>query len=208
ACSTSSGLPRKRSGFGIVWVWASEGARLTPTTTTPPAFRKSRRVTAMSAPSRGGAEHRADDARVAAAAAEIARQRLAHLRLGRAWVLLQEGARGDDHAGRAVAALRGLLGDEGGLDRIGALGRAQAFDRRDGPRLHGARGRDARPGSAPVDQDGAGAALREAAAEVGPGEPEVVSEHIEERRLRIVELDGPGRGVHVELQGRHAFLHA
>src|SRR5262249_10762422 len=107
--SGASGLPGERSAVGTVWACARPPGRKL-TSSVPLAARNVRRVS-TSAPSQGAgrAHHRADDARVATAAAQVAGQRLAHLRFGRARDAPEERAGGHDHAGRAVAALRRLL---------------------------------------------------------------------------------------------------
>ena len=69
----------------------------------------------------GGALDRLDDAGMRPAAAEIVRERLLDLRLGRLLVLGEEGGRLHDHAVDAVAALHGLLVDEGPLHRMRLL---------------------------------------------------------------------------------------
>src|SRR5437016_2694426 len=69
----------------------------------------------------GRAHHRAHDAVMGAAAAEIEHQPFAHLRLGRVWGAVQNGLGGHDHAVDAIAALRRLLVDESLLQRMRLL---------------------------------------------------------------------------------------
>src|SRR5215831_7188219 len=76
----------------------------------------------------GGAQHGANDAVVGAAAAQVERQALAHLCIGRMWVAVEQRLRGHQHAVDAVAALRGLLVDEGLLQRMRLLHRAEPLD--------------------------------------------------------------------------------
>src|SRR5882757_9047903 len=74
----------------------------------------------------GGAHRGSDNLDMRAAAAEIVAQRFQHLVLGRIWVARQQRLGGDDHAVETVAALRGLLADEGILHRIRMLARTEA----------------------------------------------------------------------------------
>src|SRR4029077_8840932 len=69
-----------------------------------------------------------DDVDIAGAAAEIAGDRLADLRLARIGVLLQEGVAGQHHAGRAVAALEAMLLPEAFLDRMELAVLGEPFD--------------------------------------------------------------------------------
>src|SRR5262245_58333118 len=69
--------------------------------------------------------------RIAEAAAEHIRERLLNLLVGGARVLVEEGCGGEHHAAQAKAALRGLLVDEGLLDRMWLLSCAESFERRD-----------------------------------------------------------------------------
>src|ERR1700751_1619127 len=98
-------------------------------------------VTAMSVASRGDARllggrgaHRLgsrldglDDVHVARAAAEVALQTPANLVFGRVGVLLEQVRRGDDEAGRAVAALQSVLVPEGLLDRMQLIAAGHAL---------------------------------------------------------------------------------
>src|SRR4029453_4126499 len=89
-----------------------------------------------------------------------------------------------DHAIDAVAALRRLLLDEGTLQRMRFVERADAFYRR----YLLFRGRadwgDGGTPPLPVDEHGAGTALCEPAAELRAIELEIVAKHIEQRRVR------------------------
>src|SRR5437016_5047831 len=108
-----------------------------------------------------------------AAAAFETGEPIAYLLLGGVRHLAQECGCGHDPAVEAIAALRHLLGDEGRLQRVRLLRRAEPGQGRDpGP----GRGRDrhrAGPGRRAVEVDGAGAALREPAAEMRVAEPEL-----------------------------------
>src|SRR4029453_8294073 len=96
----------------------------------------------------------------------------------------QRGA-GDDHPRRAIAALQGLVVQEGLLQRMELPPLLQALHR--GDRLAGQRRRleEARARGLAVEEDGAGAALALAAAVFGPGEVEVLAQHAQERALGV-----------------------
>src|SRR5262245_41233834 len=64
----------------------------------------------------GGELHRLDDLHIAGAAADVAAERLADLRFGRARVAAQEAGRSHDEARRTVAALGAQLLVEAALD--------------------------------------------------------------------------------------------
>ena len=76
-----------------------------------------------------GALDGAHDAGMGAAAAEIVGERVLDVALAWLLVLGEERRRLHDHAVDAVAALRGLLVDEGLLHRMRLLRRAEAFQR-------------------------------------------------------------------------------
>src|SRR5207245_3006865 len=81
----------------------------------------------------GRREHRLEDLRVRAAAADVAAEGLAHLfeRWPRDGV--QERLRGDDEPRRAEAALERVLLDERLLQRMELPGRSDSLDGRDRP---------------------------------------------------------------------------
>ena len=110
-----------------------------------------------------------------AAAAEIARQRFPDLAVGRFGSVVQQRFGRHDHAVDAVAALGRLFIDEGLLNFVHLFGRAQAFEGGDRFILHGAHRGDTGADGVAVHDDRTGAALSEAAAELGAVEPEVVT---------------------------------
>src|SRR5207302_9948629 len=71
------------------------------------------------------------DLNMRAASAQMIAQRFEHLVLGGVRRAHQQRLGGHDHAVEAIAALRGLLPNEGVLHRIGMLARAEAFERHD-----------------------------------------------------------------------------
>jgi hypothetical protein len=118
----------------------------------------------------GRAAHRAQDAGVRAAAADIARQGRLDLRVVRIGVLLQQRDRAHDHAGRAVAALEGS---------------DQSFDGGDGVAGNVGDARLAGPHGLTVEQYGAGAARTLAAARLRPCQPEFLAERVEQTPIRL-----------------------
>src|SRR5215470_13130298 len=71
----------------------------------------------------------ADDAVVASAATQIAGERAANLGFGRLRIALEQVGRRNDHAAGAIAALRGLLVDEGLLQWMQLVERAEPLQR-------------------------------------------------------------------------------
>src|SRR5579883_587708 len=63
-------------------------------------------------------EDRLDDRLIAGAAANIAADRLDDLFASRRWLAIEQRLGGHQHARRAIAALRGEMFDEGGLQRV------------------------------------------------------------------------------------------
>src|SRR6516225_8961864 len=104
----------------------------------PVVFRKSRLVvagsyisTTLSSNVAGGALHRADNAEMCPAPAEIVRQRLLNFRDARVLRFRQQRGCLDDHAVDAEAALCSLLVDESLLHRRRPLQAAEALKRND-----------------------------------------------------------------------------
>ena len=141
-------------------------------------LRSSRLSSARFFPCRGGC-NRSIDRRVARAAAQVAREARLHLIQRR---IPAERDRRHDHPGRADAALRAAVLDEGMLQRVTA---AQAFDRHH-PRPVDLRDRhQARIHRRAVHEHGAGAALPFAAPFLGAGERAVLAQHVEETLHRV-----------------------
>ena len=119
---------------------------------------------------------RRDDIRVGAAAAEVAAHRLADL-VARPGVAFADQADGRaDLAGRAVAALEGVVVDEGLLQRVKRVALGEGL-RSSSPRpvVHDREGQAAVDAPA-VDQHGAGAALPVVTALLGAGEVGVLAQ--------------------------------
>src|SRR3954470_14777790 len=97
-------------------------------------------------------------------AAQVAVERFAHFGGGRRRIAIEKRLGGDHHAAAAVAALARLFVDEGLLQGMGFVDRAQALDGGDLALDRGDR-RDAGADLLAVEQHAASAALSEAAAE-------------------------------------------
>ncbi len=132
---------------------------------------------------------RLHDPRVSAAPAEIAREPLLHLVECRPRRLVEQRLRRHDHAISAIAALRGLLGDEGGLHNVRLFGRAKPFESRDSAARHLPHGKNARALGFPIDQHRARAALSESATEFRPMQAERIAQDVEKRLRRIPGFD-------------------
>ena len=152
-------------------------------------------------PGLGGVEHGRDDLAVAGAAAEHAAQGVLDRVPVRTRLAPEQGGRGHQHAGRAEAALRRAVAQEGGLQ--GARRPAtlrQALDRRDlAPGCLRA-GDQAGAGDLAVDHHRAGAAIAGVAAELGAGKPELVAQSGQKAGLRRP-LQTGRRAVHGEGEG-------
>ena len=115
---------------------------------------------------------------------------------------LQECCRRHDLPGLAVAALRHVERRPRRLHRLG-LRAVDAFYRHHVRALDHRDRRHARPPRHPVEMHGAGAALRDAAAVLGAGQPGVVADDPEQRRVRIA-VEAARRAVEGEVN--HASL--
>src|SRR5262245_55377199 len=120
-----------------------------------------------------------------AAAAEVAGKSCPDVALARPRIAVDELLGRHDHAVAAVAALRRLLLDEGALQRVRLVDRAEPLERRDLARRDGADRRHAGAYRLAVDQHRAGAALRQAAAILGAVELEIVTQDVEQGRVGL-----------------------
>ena len=131
-----------------------------------------------------------DDVHVPRAAADVPLQRDAHVLLGRVRVPREQGGGAHQHPGRAVAALERVVLVERLLERRQLTVGGEPLDRRDLGALGLHREHHAALHRLAVDVDGAGAAVARVAADVRPGETEVVAEEVdEEPARRHLELD-------------------
>src|SRR5207247_990578 len=145
--------------------------------------RNSRRVTCAALMSRSlrGAIDGGADALIGAAATDVGHRRI-DVGVRGMRVLREQGRGGHDLPRLAVAALRHVFLDPRALHRVRAV-LGQAFDRGDAFAGDGGHGQHAGAGGDAVQMDGAGAALGDAAAKLGAGEAEGVTQHPEERRV-------------------------
>ena len=98
--------------------------------------------------------------------AKIAGKAGFHLFQGRVWGRLKQPRGGHDHAVGAIATLGCLFGDEGGLDRGRFFRRAEALDGDHGAACRAFYRSATRERRFAIDQNGAGAALSQPAAEL------------------------------------------
>ena len=125
--------------------------------------------------------HRGEDLRVAGAATKVAGQGSTHLVLGdRARGVIEQRLRGHDHARDADAALRSPMLDERVLEGVKAIALGQALDGLDGGAIRLIREHQAGVDGLAVHEHRARAALALAAAFLGPGQAQVLAQHVDE----------------------------
>lgn len=107
----------------------------------------------------------------------------------------------EDEAADAVAALCCLFLNEGSLQRMRVLRRAQTFDRRNFPFADVGERKHARVACFPSDQDRASPACTVRAAHFRAGQTEALAKHQYQRHLRI-SIDAMPYSVHHELTHR------
>src|SRR6202047_5235560 len=144
---------------------------------------------------------RLPDPWIGAAAADVAAHRAVDLLVAGLRVRLQQRRGGHDLARLAVPALRRAELDPGLLDRVAAVVR-QALDGGDLRQGRHARCDGAGARGPAVEVDGAGAALRHAAAELGALEPQDVAQEPEQGHV-AVRVDVVDLAVDVELEPGH-----
>ena len=111
----------------------------------------------------------------------------------------EQSCRGHDDPARAIPALGHLLGDEGGLEWMGRLGRSQALKRRDRPALDVTDRHLARANGAPVQQHRASAALPQPATELRGVQAERIAKKVKKRLVRVRRLDRSGMAIHGDI---------
>src|SRR4051794_15188700 len=128
---------------------------------------------------------RLHDVHVAGTPAQVAADPLADLRLGRCLVLPEKPGGLHDHPRGAEPALQAMLIPERLLERVEAGAVGHPLDGLDLPpvRLDGQH--RARLGALAVDMDGARAAVARIAAHVRPGQPEVVTQQMDEQEAGL-----------------------
>src|SRR5260370_30481120 len=146
----------------------------------------------------------AHDVVVAGAAANVAGEVVPDFPPRRVRVFLEQLAHAHDHPRCAETALQSVMFMESRLDRMqGATTRCEAFDGRDrGSICHDRENRAGFDGLA-VDIDGAGAALRRVATDMGSGEAEIVPQQMDQKFSR---LDRSGLTDTLDLDGPHVMI--
>src|SRR5688572_24883785 len=135
----------------------------------------------------GGVEHRLDDLVVTGAAAEVARQPVAHLFFSRIVVAFQQRLRRDQHARRADAALeRGVL-EELALERVQLVAVGHALDRLNRLAVQLGAKHQARAHQPAVHRHAARAAIAGRAAFLGAGQVQLVAQDLEQRLARLAQ---------------------
>src|SRR5882672_11106332 len=193
-------LPMRMNALGVNGADApSEGPVLNPINKPPPnaalAPRNSRRDV-MSGPLlavRRVLDSLAD-AHISAAATDVSGHGGVDVAIARVGVGREQGRRGHDLAGLAIAALRDLQRDPGLLDLLAGWSGADGLDRGDALAGRGRDRRDARAHGLAVDVHRARAAQRHAAAEFRAGHPEHIAQHPQQRRV-VVDIDAAGFAV-------------
>src|ERR1051325_3183267 len=139
--------------------------------------------------------HGGDDARIGAAAADVAAHRLAHVVVRRSPALVEQRDGGHDLTGGAVAALKSVVRDECLLHWMQLITVGQTFDRRYAMALlHYCKGQTGELAST-VDMDGTRAALPVIAPFLGSREARVLPQRVEqchpglELKLEVVAVD-------------------
>src|SRR4051812_2615271 len=170
-----------------------------PTTFMSPTLELLRRLLAFTAKLFRRLLDRIDDARVAGAAADVAREPEADLGFARRRVFVQQRLRHHQNPRRAEPALGAAKPDEAVLQRMKrAIGRLQAFDRIDARALGLDAEHEARIHRLAVEDDGAGAAVSDVASLLRSAQARFVAQHVQqaaiglERELDPLAVQGEG----------------
>src|SRR5262249_47724352 len=121
-------------------------------------------------------------------------------------LVLEQRRHRHDHPALAIAALRNVVIEPGLLHLVQRAVLRQPFDRGDLPAGDRAQRHRARAHRNAVDMDGAGAALGDAAAVLGAGQPDRVAQHPQQRRVGV-DIDLMGLSIHVEISHVQTSLH-
>jgi len=123
------------------------------------------------------------------AAAQQAAQGFQNIRSGGVGILLNVGISVEHGTADAITAMHGLFGDESLLDGMRTTQGTEAFYGGNGMIRAVGYSSDAGTNGLSVEQHGAGAALAQAAPELGPVQLEVLLENIKQWRVRIVHFN-------------------
>ena len=107
-------------------------------------------------------------------------------------------------AGRAIAALKGVVPQEGRLERMQFFGRSQTLDGEDVVALMHHRERQAGIDPPPIHQHRAGAALAVIAPLLGAGQMQMLAQQIEQRGTDV-DADSMGAAVDCEADRRRSY---
>jgi hypothetical protein len=131
-------------------------------------------------------------------------QRFAHLLLGSFRVFIEQRLGGKDYAAETESALGCAFIDKSLLNGVRFFRSSDSLEGRNFLAGHGADWRDAGAHGLPIDDDRASSALREAAAELGSTQLQLVAEHKQQRSLRI-DIYGVSAAVYLQRNGSHDF---
>jgi len=126
---------------------------------------------------------------VAAAAADQSFKGAAHLFVGGIRIFVEQGLGGEHPSIQAVTALEGLFGDEGCLHGVGMVFGAKPFESDNFFSRDGGYGEHTRAHRANFEQDGAGAALAQTAAEARIIQGQIIAQDVQQRAIWL-DIDG------------------
>ncbi len=148
--------------------------------------------------------NRRHDSRICGAPAEDVRHGLLNLAVACAWIPVEECLGSHDDAVDAEAALHCLFVDEGLLDWMRLVDRAETLESVDfGLRRDGFDGCDTRTYGLTIDDYSAGAALPQAASEFWPAQGKIVAEDVEQW-CAWIGSNLMALTVHPKIEGSHA----
>src|SRR6266496_2355905 len=117
-------------------------------------------------------------------------------------MFIQQRLRRKNHAAETESALGRLFIDKRLLNRVRLFRSSQALQRRDLLLFHGADWHDAGADRLPAYEDRAGSALRQAAAEFGSAQLQIVAEDIQQWRFGI-DVHRVNVAVYLQRNGSH-----
>ncbi|MGY4282914.1 hypothetical protein ACVWXO_002134 [Bradyrhizobium sp. LM2.7] len=151
----------------------------------------------------GRIQHGFDDVVVTGAAADIAFELVADGRLVElATMAVHDVDRRHDHAWRAIAALQAVIVAEGGLHGVQLVAPGDAFDGGDVGAVGLSRQHRAGFHRLAVHVHDAGTALAGVAADMGPGEVEVIAQELDQQGA-VLDVNGNSLAVHCQFDCRH-----
>ena len=137
---------------------------------------------------------RFQNSRIRATAADMPFQPVQDLSAGRLGLVSQERGGAQNHPRGAIAALKGIFGQEGFLNRMQLRAFAEPFDRRDRLAVHLAHRSQARKCAFAVDQDRAGATAALPTAIFRSGKLEIFAKNFQQGALSV-SGDGSWRAI-------------